>query len=391
MSQRLISRSDDLRQLRDEGYDVTIQAGYLLLRSVPFVTATREIARGTLISKLTLAGDATTTPDDHVAYFIGEYPCRSNGSPITQIANQSGRVQLTTDLAVDHTFSSKPAGGRYADYHEKMTTYVAILASQAEAIDPHATAQIFPVIKTEEDESVFHYIDTAASRAGIASVTQKLELGRIAIVGLGGTGSYVLDLVAKTPVREIHLYDGDAFLQHNAFRSPGAPAIEELLLRQTKVARFAEMYSHIHKRIVPHAYKIDESRVDELRDAEFVFLCLDSGRARRLIIERLEAFGRAFIDVGMGVDLIDGSLGGILRVTTSTTVKRGHIRERISFTDGDDDDYAANIQIADLNALSAALAVIKWKKLYGFYRDLEHEHNTTYTIDGNIITNDEQA
>ena len=33
-----------------------------------------------------------------------------------------------------------------------------------------------------------------------------------------------------------------------------------------------------------------------------------------------------------------------------------------------DDDYNRNIQIADLNALNAAFAVIKWKKLFGFYR-----------------------
>jgi hypothetical protein len=37
--------------------------------------------------------------------------------------------------------------------------------------------------------------------------------------GLGGTGSYILDLVSKTPVNEILLFDSDDFLQHNAFRS----------------------------------------------------------------------------------------------------------------------------------------------------------------------------
>ena len=55
-------------------------------------------------------------------------------------------------------------------------------------------------------------------------------------MGLGGTGSYVLDLVAKTPVWEIHLFDGDAFLQHNAFRSPGAPSLDELEAQPPKAA-----------------------------------------------------------------------------------------------------------------------------------------------------------
>jgi hypothetical protein len=51
------------------------------------------------------------------------------------------------------------------------------------------------------------------------------------------------------------------------------------------------------------------------------------------------------------------------------------------------DDYDYNIQIADLNALNAALAVIKWKKLWGFYLDLENENYSTYTIDGNMLLN----
>ena len=41
----------------------------------------------------------------------------------------------------------------------------------------------------------------AWSRAEIDLVTKKLELRKIAIVGLGGTGSYVLDLVAKKGIR----------------------------------------------------------------------------------------------------------------------------------------------------------------------------------------------
>ena len=43
-----------------------------------------------------------------------------------------------------------------------------------------------------------------------------------------------------------------------------------------------------------------------------------------------------------------------------------------------------------LNALNAALAVVRWKKLFGFYVDLEREHHCTYTVDGNAMTNEEK-
>jgi len=51
--------------------------------------------------------------------------------------------------------------------------------------------------------------------------------------------------------------------------------------------------------------------------------------------------------------------------------------------------HSSNIQIADLNALNAALAVIKWKKLMGFYQDLDFEHHCTYTIGGNMLRNED--
>jgi len=101
-----------------------------------------------------------------------------------------------------------------------------------------------------------------------------------------------------------------------------------------------------------------------------------------------------FIDVGMGVYESEGSLAGLLRVTTSTPGRRDHVRakNRIPFSSGDaDDDYSGNIQIADLNALNAALAVVKWKKICGFYRDLESEHFSVYEVDGNHVLNEDQA
>lgn len=396
MSQQLISHNADLQRLRNDGYDIQVKAkgAYLVMRGVPYVNSRREVKRGTLVSELSLAGDVTIKPGNHVIYWAGEYPCNADGTEINKIRHQSQVKELDRDLVVQHSFSSRPEAG-YSDHHDKMVTYAAILSGPAHQIDPAATAQTFPLIEPEDDEDcVFNYCDTASSRAEITTVTRKLELKKLAIVGAGGTGSYVLDLTAKAPAKEIHIFDGDKFLQHNAFRSPGAPSEDELRQVPTKVAYFNAIYSKMHRGIIPHEYFIDASNVGELRDMEFVFLCMDKGEAKKLIVKKLEEWSIPFIDVGMGIDLTDNALGGILRVTTSTPQKRTHVweKDRIPFSDGDgNDEYSRNIQIADLNALNAALAVIKWKKLFGFYRDLEHEHFGTYTIDGNALVNEDQS
>jgi hypothetical protein len=393
MSQKPISRSADLTRLRNEGYDLEIRSGHLLVKDVPYVAAGRIVKRGILVMPLKLAGDVTVKPENHVAHFIGEFPCRVDGTPIKTIGNEGGgRNKLGEGVEIDHTFSAKPMpSGFYENYYDKVTQYVTLLSGYAQKLEPGATAKIFrPVATTDEEETVFKYIDTASTRAEIGAVTAKLAaVKKIAIVGLGGTGSYVLDLVAKTPVGEIHLFDGDDFLQHNAFRSPGAPSLEELVAMPKKAAYFKGIYDKMRNGIFVHENYIGPENVDVLREMSFVFMCLE-GPAKKLIVEKLEEFGIAFVDVGMGVYLSEGSLGGILRVTTSTPAQRDHVRKRVSFSDdADRNEYDVNIQIADLNALNAALAVIKWKKLMGFYQDLDLEHHCTYTIGGNMLRNED--
>lgn len=393
MSQLLINRNADLKKLRDEGFDIEVREAYLLIKNIPYVNSAKQIAFGTLVSELNMAGDVTAKPSTHVVYFQGDHPCNKDGSEIAGIKHTSKEQSLDEGLVIHHSFSSKPTCGVYDDYYMKMTTYAAILSSPAHAIDPSVTPKIFPTIEYAEADSVFNYLDTASSRAGINVVTNKLAIGKVAIVGVGGTGSYVLDLVAKTPVGEIHLFDGDKFLNYNAFRTPGAPSLDELNQRPQKVGYLAERYSKMHRHIVPHDYYLDDSNIDEIHGMDFVFLCLDRGDVKRLIVKRLEEWDISFVDVGMGVELVDDSLRGILRITTSTSEKRDHVnkKNRIPFSDGKGNkDYSQNIQIADLNALNASLAVIKWKKLLGFYADLEKEHYCVYTIDGNTLTSEDQ-
>src|SRR5713101_6445670 len=168
MSHQLIDRSSDLKKLRDEGFDLEIRSGHLLVKDVPYVTPTREVKLGMIVTPLTLAGDRTTIPSDHVVDFAGETPCDNLGVPLKRIIIESANRQLATDLAVDHKFSSKPLPpGVYRDYYEKVTAYVAILEGFARAIDSSASARTFPVVREDDSDSAFTYVDTATSRAGI--------------------------------------------------------------------------------------------------------------------------------------------------------------------------------------------------------------------------------
>src|SRR3989339_1079477 len=295
MSHQLISLSPDLKKLRDEGYEIQIINGHLLVYHIPYVNTKKEIAYGILVSQLDMAGERTAKPGNHVIYFQGEYPCDKEGSPLTGIRDKSERKNLAEGVQVDHSFSNKPQNG-YADYYEKVTNYVKILQSQAEAIDHAVIAKTFKVIEDAETESVFNYLDTNSSRAEIMGISDKLNILKIAVIGLGGTGSYILDLISKTGVKEIHIFDGDEFRQHNAFRAPGASSKETLNIQPKKVAYFHEIYSKIRKNIFPHEYNISADKLEVLSEMNFVFICIDNGEAKKGIVEKLLRDNIPFID-----------------------------------------------------------------------------------------------
>lgn len=389
MSQQPTSPNADVDQLKSEGYAIEIRDGYLLVSDVPYVTTTREVRRGTLICPFAREGN-TLRPDNHVARWAGEHPCDQDGTKLAKIAHSSNRERLFSDVFVDHMFSAKPKGRvpeNYNDFHEKVAVYVAIISGPAQILNPGITARTHRVIEPSTD-SVFEYDDTASSRSRITAIGERLKGANIAIIGVGGTGSYVLDLVAKTPVKEIHLYDNDYFLQHNAFRAPGAPSKAALEIIPKKALYFRDVYANMRKGIFAHEEYVGDGNVEQLQDKSFVFICIDRGEAKKTIVAKLHEWHIPFVDVGMGVYKAGDSLGGIVRVTASSATKHDHLAKHVSFGGGDPNaDYSQAIQVADLNALNAALAVIKWKKMVGFYLDLEQEHHSTYTIDGNMLAN----
>ncbi|TPE41532.1 ThiF family adenylyltransferase [Pontibacter mangrovi] len=391
MSQQLINHSPDLKRLRDEGYEVEVLGGYLLIHQVPYLNDIGEVKRGTLVSDLVLINNTTVDkPKDHVIHFIGENPCNVGGTVISAIQYVSTTRALREGITVNYSFSNKPQGG-YPNYYEKFKRYAEVISAPAKYLHPDLTEKTFKVIPSRNEESVFKYIDTNSSRANIDIINSKFKGQKVAIIGIGGTGAYVLDLVAKTPVQEVHIFDGDHFLQHNSFRSPGAASVEDLDEKWMKAKYFADIYSKMHNGITPHPYYVDGSNYHELDQMDYVFLCVDKNRVRKGIMDYLLHKGIPFIDVGLGVNVVDDKLIGTTRVTAGTPSKNDHLKDRVSEVDDENNEYSTNIQIADLNSLNASLAVIKWKKMCGFYQDLIEEHHSAYSINVSKIFNEDRT
>jgi Domain of unknown function (DUF6791) len=388
MSHTKIALDPHLRKLRDEGFDLEVRAGHLLTHAMPYVTPAKAVAYGTLAMPLNMVGDGVGAPPDHTAKLIGESPCKADGKQLV-IVTGSGREDFGAGPVIFHQMSAKPQQPDQ-NYYDKVIRYSHTLGDQARVIQPDVDARSLAVKEMRAEESVFHYADNGIARAGLGEFARRLEQDKVAIIGLGGTGSYILDLVSKTLVKEIHLFDADVLLNHNAFRAPGAATLEELRSPPLKVDYFAGIYGRMHRGIRPHPEFIGEPNLGLLDGVQFAFLCFEDIPAKVKVIELLEAKGVAFVDVGIQILKKERGLTGSLRVTTSTPQKRDHFRRQVPLNEHPvPNEYDENIQVADVNALNAALAVIRWKRLMGYYVDQQGEHQSRYTIDGNAIGNEE--
>ena len=248
-------------------------------------------------------------------------PATTKVWPIEALRNSSQRQELSEGLWVDHYFSAKPVAGKYEDYRHKITHYAQVIGRCAKRIDPGAMARAGKLVLSADPKDPFVFMETASSRAGITRLNERLSGDRIGIVGLGGTGSYILDYVSKTRVAEIHLFDGDRFEQHNAFRAPGPTTAEELEKRPTKAQLYSERYAKMRSGVVAHEFDVEADNANVLAELDFVFVAVDNNETRQWLLPKLEEMHVPFVDVGMGIEKADDKLLGVLRTSFRETPK----------------------------------------------------------------------
>lgn len=147
------------------------------------------------------------------------------------------------------------------------------------------------------------------------------------------------------------------------------------------------MYSKMHKNIIPHDMFVHEQNVAELDGLDFVFLCVDKGDVKKVVSEYLLHKGVPFVDSGIDVMNVDDTLLGQVRTTiVSPECRDGLATIDMSTDERQDEAYRSNIQIAELNALSACMAVLKWKKYCGFYQAVRTHCVDVYSMnDGELF------
>lgn len=370
MFQKLASHNDDIRRLVEKGYAVTFDSGYLVVRDIPYLDDQKRLQWGAFVAKLVFIDKEKVTQDDHQIFFAGSIPHGLDGMPVPNLGGGPTQLVLSEacrDVVVQRRFSNKPrATGKFEDLFDKIESYLGIISGPAMELHG-ANPYTFRVVEDIVSGSVFKFNDTLTSKAEITDLSAKFADDVVAVIGIGGTGAYVLDFLVKTPVKEIRAFDLDLYHVHNAFRSPGR--LEERELGKPKADVYRARYENFRNGLRVKRKFIDASCTADFEGVTFAFVCLDKGSSRAGVFDLLISMGIPFIDVGMGLNRKKGTVNGMLRATYYSAEHGQKVRDKAlaEMSDTPDDIYRTNIQIGEINALNACLAVIRFKQLRGLY------------------------
>ena len=144
-----------------------------------------------------------------------------------------------------------------------------------------------------------------------AAGQQILQASKVAVVGLGGVGSLVVEYLARLGVGNLILIDPDEIESSNLSRVAGATRVDVetgQLKTQIAVRHAREMATHAT--LQPVASDVSRHSVAQLlRDCDFIFLAADSMRAR-LVVNAL-AHQYLIPTIQMGAKIRQGDCGNI--------------------------------------------------------------------------------
>jgi len=225
-----------------------------------------------------------------------------------------------------------------------------------------------------------------------AALLRRLAIG---VVGCSGTGSFVIEMLARLGTRRLVLVDPDRVEYRNLNRIVGATASDAALLRP-KVDVLAESVARmgLGTEVTRVADTVaSREAVAALAGCDVVFGCVDSHDGRRTL-NRLAAFYLLpYFDCGVGLEA-DGA-GGIdqicaashyLQPGASNVIERGIVRQKQAEAEAmaranpelyaklRAEKYIAGVEedrpaVVTVNALAASLAVNELLARVHHYRD----------------------
>lgn len=136
----------------------------------------------------------------------------------------------------------------------------------------------------------------------------KIEAAKVAVVGLSGTGSHVIQQLAYLGVRDFIIVDPDVIERRNLNRIVGATEAD-IDKFKTEIAARAILSIQPSAKIVSHATTIASRAVHDLGERDIIIGCVDHDAARFVLLEASCQLSIPYLDIATEIHE-DGQPGG---------------------------------------------------------------------------------
>ena len=155
-----------------------------------------------------------------------------------------------------------------------------------------------PLAKPIDEEKYSRSILTVGKQA------QQLYMGlKVGVIGIGGLGSIVAELLARLPVKEIILCDHDSLEKSNLNRFIGARA-KDIGKSKTIVVKRSSRLANPDVKVTTISSGIFSLEAQyQLKQADILFGCVDSIAARYVVNGLSSAHYIPYFDLGSGISL----------------------------------------------------------------------------------------
>ncbi|MDE0261667.1 MAG: ThiF family adenylyltransferase [Bryobacterales bacterium] len=202
----------------------------------------------------------------------------------------------------------------------------------------------------------------------------------VAIIGLGGIGAWIADLVVKADPREVHGWDYDCIEPKNILRMPGGldPSV---WIGRPKAEWFKETYSLIHTNVHGHTVKVLPQGVQEvIEGTTFAFVAVDDAEDRMMVCDALANAGIPFVVVGLSAVRKDKRVKVSMRIVTAH-VGVSSWREAIPRVGQAGQDDYGSLDLPDVYSMAAGWAIQAWRKMRGQFWQKKREECLDYSAD----------
>lgn len=298
----------------------------------------------------------------------------TNGAAYDRLGNPIGNV-IRTDDGSSCTISIMRDEADYRDAWEALKTYVNAIYGGFLASDNSNSHEVerpytFPILGEKSRDEV-QWLDLVRGE-------------KIVIIGLGGVGAWIADLLAKADIAEVHGWDADVIEGKNIIRMPGV--VNPCWIGESKAKWFEETYRQIHRRVCGHAENVTDQNAKEIcANTTFGFVAVDDEEGREIACNAMAEAEIPFIDVGISLDRQDGQVTASIRLTTAWPYDEAW-RKAIPRVGRAGQELYGKLELPDVAAIAAGWAVQSWRKMRGQMAQNKASECMVYRSETNTIT-----